>query len=195
MFLYRFFCCSGCVRGHQGAQPPDIETFHGVFLAGQRARAEKLPGICFRAGRPRTYRAGASAAQRRCDRAPGVDINTLDSYENVILGSSVYGGNTFYKDFLIKNWETLKWKRGFVFAVGMLDKDHTNSKSEYESIPEDIRGNIQYVKLPGRIVFTKLNLFEKFIIKMIESKEKLSVDEMVDLQKANSVIFYFNKKK
>ncbi len=123
------------------------------------------------------------------------DINTLDSYENVILGSSVYGGHTFYKDFLIKNWETLKGKRVFVFAVGMLDKDHTNSKSEYESIPEDIRGNIQYVKLPGRIVFTKLNLFEKFIIKMIESKEKLSVDEMVDLQKANSVIFYFNKKK
>lgn len=123
------------------------------------------------------------------------DASSLNSYDNVILGSSVYNGSTFYKDFLTKNWDLLRSKRVFVFAVGMLDKDHTNSKSEYESIPEDIRGNIQYVKLPGRIVFTKLNLFEKFIIKMIESKEKLSVDEMVDLQKANSVIFYFNKKK
>jgi len=123
------------------------------------------------------------------------DIKTLSSYENVILGSSVYAGVTFYKDFLIKNWDILKSKRVFVFAVGMLGKDHINSKNEYESIPEDIRSEIQYVKLPGRVVFSKLNLFEKFIIKMIESKEKLNVDDMIDLQKADSVIFYFNNKK
>lgn len=122
------------------------------------------------------------------------DINTLNSYENVILGSSVYGGTTFYNDFLIKNWDILKSKQVFVFAVGMLDKEHTNSKREYESIPEYIRSKIQYVKLPGRIVSSKLNLFEKFIIKMIEGKEKLNVDDMVDLQKASSIISYFNHK-
>lgn len=32
------------------------------------------------------------------------DINTLDSYENIILGSSVYAGVTFYNSFLINNW-------------------------------------------------------------------------------------------
>lgn len=122
------------------------------------------------------------------------DMKTLNSYDNVILGSSVYAGNTFYKEFLVNNWEILKEKKVFVFAVGILDKEHANSKSEYESLPEDIRSKIQYVKLPGRIVFSKLNLFEKLIIKMINSKEQLSIDDMVDLQKANSVIFYFNRK-
>ena len=122
------------------------------------------------------------------------DITTLNSYENVILGSSVYVGTTFLKGFLIDNWDVLKDKKVFVFAVGMMPDSHENSKSTYKEIPVNIRKRIQYIKLPGRIQFSKLNLFEKFIIKMIESKGELKVEDLVDLQKANSVVLYFKQK-
>ncbi|MFA5623002.1 MAG: flavodoxin domain-containing protein [Candidatus Dojkabacteria bacterium] len=122
------------------------------------------------------------------------DINTLDSYENIILGSSVYAGVTFYNSFLINNWDVIKDKNIFVFAVGILPANHPSSESSYKHIPTHIRNKIQYIKLPGRIVFSKLNLLEKFIVKMINSKEKLEVKNMIDLQKANSVIFYFKPK-
>lgn len=123
------------------------------------------------------------------------DIQNLNSYKNVILGSSVYAGMTFYNSFLINNWSILKNKNVFVFAVGMLPEDHPNSKDAYKQIPVHIRKKIQYIKLPGRVVFSKLNLFEKFIIKMIDNKEKLGVADMVDLEKANSVVFFFKQEK
>jgi len=123
------------------------------------------------------------------------DKDSLSSYENIILGSSVYAGQTFYNKFLIENWNILKGKNVFIFAVGMLTEEHQNSKDAYKNIPVYIRKKVRYIKLPGRVVFSKLNLFEKFIIRMIEGKEKLSVADMVDLEKANSIIFYFKQEK
>lgn len=122
------------------------------------------------------------------------DINTLDSYDNIILGSSVYAGMTFYNKFLLDHWDILKSKKIFVFAVGMLPENHPSSKDAYKQIPVHIRKKIQYIKLPGRILFHKLNLFEKLIIKMINNKEKMKADDIVDLQKANSVVLYFKTK-
>ena len=76
----------------------------------------------------------------------------------------------------------------------MTSDSHPNSKNTYKEIPVHIRKEIQYIKLPGRIQFSKLNLFEKLIIKMIEGKRELRVEDMVDLQKANSVVLYFKQK-
>lgn len=121
------------------------------------------------------------------------DINTLSSYDNVIIGSSTYASSNLYRNFLTKNWETLKDKRVFVFAVGMLPSTHSSSISVYKQIPEKIRKKIKYIKLPGRIVLSKLNVFEKLITKTINSQENIIAD-LVDLKKADSVIMYFNSK-
>ncbi len=118
------------------------------------------------------------------------DISTLPSYDNVIIGSSTYANSNLYQDFLINNWSILEKKKVFVFAVGMLPRNHPSSITTYNQIPREIRENIKYIKLPGRIVYSKLNIFEKLITKAINSKDPI-IGDQVDLKKADSVVLYF----
>jgi menaquinone-dependent protoporphyrinogen IX oxidase len=102
-------------------------------------------------------------------------IENLKKYNCVVLGSRTYMGNIEGKSFLIENWDVLKSKKVFLFAVGLIDPKSDESKASFERIPEEIRSNISYLKVPGRIVKGELNFFERLIA---NARNELLVDKV-----------------
>lgn len=102
---------------------------------------------------------------------------TLKEYDNIILGSATYMGQIQILKELVDMWENIKEKQVTLFAVGLIDPNEEGSQITYNNIPDNIRGNIKYIKVPGRLNFRKLNIFEKLIAKALGSKEVDKVDE------------------
>ena len=113
------------------------------------------------------------------------DTKLFENYDTIILGSSTYMGQISARRYLETNWEAIKHKRVFLFAVGLVAPDDEASKKSYEMIPEEIRNNIKYVKLPGRIDIKKLKFLEKAVMKITGTKA--SVDN-VDFKKAEPIV-------
>ena len=97
------------------------------------------------------------------------DINRLDNYGTIIIGSPTYMGNIQMKDFLEQNWEILKHKKIYLYTVGMFPWESPESKKSFEMIPEHIRDKIGFSKLPGRLDTRKLSLSEKLIAKLTKA--------------------------
>jgi hypothetical protein len=53
--------------------------------------------------------------------------------------------------FLKENWSVLQGKRVFVAAVGAVPPESPASERSYRSIPADIRSQIWYIKIPGKL--------------------------------------------
>ena len=113
------------------------------------------------------------------------DINRLDSYDTIIIGSPTYMGNIQMKDFLEQNWEILKHKNIYLFTVGMFPWEYPESKKSFEMIPEHIRDKIGFSKLPGRLDPGKLSLSEKLIVKLTKAKpeDKVHRDNITPIVK------------
>lgn len=104
------------------------------------------------------------------------DPNDLNGYRYIIIGSPTYMGQIQARDFLIKNWDVLKDKKIFLFAVGIQNPNNDSSKISYEQIPEHIREGIEYTKIKGKLDFSKLNLLEKMIVKLVKTPEEKTLD-------------------
>lgn len=72
--------------------------------------------------------------------------------ENVVVMSGTYAGGMPLVGFLRNHWEDLKTKKVFVIAVGVIPADSPESIKSYDSIPEYIRNNIIYFKIPGKLL-------------------------------------------
>jgi len=105
------------------------------------------------------------------------NINSLDKYDTIIIGSPTYMGQIQMKDFLEQNWEILKNKNIYLFNVGMFPWESPESKKSFEMIPEHIRDKIGFSKLPGKLDTSKLNLSEKLIVKLTKAKPKDKVNK------------------
>jgi flavodoxin len=83
---------------------------------------------------------------------PGQLIETrLAEYDLVILCSGTYVGWITISGCLKKWWNTLQGKNVVLLVVGMVPAEHADSAKSYEKIPEHIRKEIKYFKLPGAI--------------------------------------------
>ena len=113
------------------------------------------------------------------------DINRLDSYGAIIIGSPTYMGNIQMKDFLEQHWEILKHKNIYLFTVGMFPWESPESKKSFEMIPEYIRDKIGFSKLPGRLDAGKLSLSEKLIVKLTKAQpeDKVHRDNIAPIVK------------
>ena len=113
------------------------------------------------------------------------NINSLDNYEAIIIGSSTYMGQIQMKGFLEQNWEVLKNKNIYLFNVGMFPWEHQDSKKSFGMIPEHIRDKIGFSKLPGRLDTSKLSLSEKLIVKITKAKpeDKVNRDNIAPIVK------------
>ncbi len=111
------------------------------------------------------------------------DTALFDQYSAIIIGSPTYMGKIQIKDFLEKNWNTLKAKPVFLFNTGLFPGDSPESKKSYEMIPAHIRDHIEYIKLPGKIDMKKLKFTEKMIAKMVktDNPEIVSKDQIVPI--------------
>jgi menaquinone-dependent protoporphyrinogen IX oxidase len=112
------------------------------------------------------------------------NIKRVVHFDKIIIGSATYIGQIIALDFLIQNWEALSSKNIFVFTVGMIDPENEQSKATYETIPENIRKQIKYIKLPGRIQNNKLSFFQKLIVKVV----KAPMIDKVDMKKVEPIL-------
>lgn len=102
--------------------------------------------------------------------------DSLSEYDSIILGSATYMGQIQILKELIDMWESIKDKKVSLFAVGLIDPDAQGSQITYNNIPENIRGQIKYIKVPGRLNLRKLNIFEKLVSRAMTSVDVDNVD-------------------
>jgi flavodoxin len=97
-----------------------------------------------------------------------------NNYDIIVVSSGTYVGRMPLVKFLEQTWAQVKNKIVIVIAVGIDKPRNQSSIDSYNMIPENIRANIKYFKLPGKLNNNSLatevkpeNL--KPVIKYIES--------------------------
>jgi menaquinone-dependent protoporphyrinogen IX oxidase len=108
------------------------------------------------------------------------DNADLARYDIMIIGGSVRTGNIVVAPFIKEHWSIIKDKKVILFTTSGTPPHHPKIRSIYEkSLPEEIRKEIKYFPLHGRISGKDLTLFDQFLIsigKVIEQDETLKKD-------------------
>jgi menaquinone-dependent protoporphyrinogen IX oxidase len=108
------------------------------------------------------------------------DKPDLARYDIMVLGSPVRVGNIVIAPFLKDHWSVMKGKEVILFTTSATPPHHPKIQSIYEkSLPEEIRKEIKYFPLHGRIFRKDLTFFDKFLIiigKIMEQDETLKKD-------------------
>ncbi len=108
------------------------------------------------------------------------DKPDLARYDIVIIGGSVRTGNIVIAPFIKEHWSVIKEKKVILFTTSGTPPQHPKIQSIYEkSLPEEIRKEIKYFPLHGRISGKDLTLFDRFLImigKVMEQDETLKKD-------------------
>ena len=108
------------------------------------------------------------------------DSLDLAGYDIIIIGSSVRIGNIVIAPFIEDHWSVMKGKKVILFTTSATPPRHPRIQSIYEkSLPEEIRKEIKYFPLHGRISSEKLTLWDQFLIaigKIMEQDETLKKD-------------------
>jgi menaquinone-dependent protoporphyrinogen IX oxidase len=108
------------------------------------------------------------------------DKPDLARYDIIIIGGSVRIGNIVIAPFIKDHWSVMKGKKVILFTTSGTPPQHPKIQSIYEkSLPEEIRNEIKYFPLHGRISMENLTLFDKKLIaigKMMEQDETLKKD-------------------
>ena len=114
-----------------------------------------------------------------------VTINILTAYDTIIYGGSLYAVGIIGVKLITQNIDKLKDKKIVVFATGaspsredgineIIDKNFTQEQQKY----------IKFFYLRGGFNYSKLNLFDKFLMTLLKWKiknkkqEELSSDEI-----------------
>jgi ADP-ribose pyrophosphatase len=116
------------------------------------------------------------------------EFKDIEKYENIVLCSGTYLGEIGIRNFLVKNWSRFQDKRVYLLAVGIVFGD--DGEIGYDTIPKNIRENIGYSKVPGKIEAHQLNLLEKFIIWVTRAPDTNQIDKKL----IQPVLDYINNK-
>lgn len=81
-----------------------------------------------------------------------INKQNANNADTIIIMSGTYAGQMPLINTLVKNWPIIKNKKVIVVAVGAAPPDDSQSQRSYELIPENIRKNIKYYKLPGKLL-------------------------------------------
>ena len=102
-----------------------------------------------------------------CENVETFDLAQLPPFDVVILASRTYLGKIEATPWLERNWQFLQGKQVYLLVIGMLDQAHPESEHAYSMIPSIIRQELAgYIKIPGRIVREKINIFEWLIVRL-----------------------------
>lgn len=108
------------------------------------------------------------------------DKPDLAEYDIIIIGGYVRTGNIVIAPFIKDHWSVIKGKKVILFTTSGTPPQHPKIQSIYEkSLPEEIRKEIKYFPLHGRISGKDLTFFDKFLItigKIMEQDETLKKD-------------------
>jgi len=101
----------------------------------------------------------------------------LAGYDIIVLGGYIRTGENVIAPLIRDHWDGLKTKKVILFTTSGTPPHHPNIRIIYEkSFSEDIRKEIEYFPLPGRISMKNLSFFDKRLItvgKMLERDEAL----------------------
>jgi menaquinone-dependent protoporphyrinogen IX oxidase len=104
----------------------------------------------------------------------------LARYDIMIIGGYVRAGNIVIAPFIKDHWSVMKGKEVILFTTSGTPPQHPKIQSIYEkSLPEEIRKEIKYFPLYGRISGKDLTFLDKFLItmgKIMEQDETLKKD-------------------
>jgi menaquinone-dependent protoporphyrinogen IX oxidase len=108
------------------------------------------------------------------------DKPDLARYDIMIIGGYVRAGNIVIAPFIKDHWSVMKGKEVILFTTSGTPPQHPKIQSIYEkSLPEEIRKEIKYFPLHGRISGKDLTFLDKFLItigKIMEPDETLKKD-------------------
>lgn len=98
----------------------------------------------------------------------------LSQYDKVIIGGSIYAGQIQkeVKNFCAKNINELKSKKLGLFICGMNDDDKASQQINASYPQELLNCAIAKENFGGEFIFSKMNFFERFIIKKIAKTDK-----------------------
>jgi menaquinone-dependent protoporphyrinogen IX oxidase len=100
--------------------------------------------------------------------APKKDSTDLSAFDPIILGSSVYIGELQLKEWLKENVSVIRNKNIFLFVVCGTPVNEKKKLEAYiqSSVPVEIRGQCHIYFLPGRMLYKKLSLTDKFMLRV-----------------------------
>ncbi len=116
--------------------------------------------------------------------ASKVNINTLNKYDTIIYGGSLYAVGIIGIGLIKKNINKIKDKRLVVFATGASPlRDNVINEVINKNFTVDEQKYIKFFYLRGGFNYNKLNSFDKFLMTLLKLKmknkkqEDLSADE------------------
>ncbi|WP_439585641.1 flavodoxin domain-containing protein [Dyadobacter bucti] len=109
-----------------------------------------------------------------CLEADLVAGQTLNDFDYIILGSSVYYGKLLLRPFLVKHLEVLKHKKVFIFiSCATPDSDQREQKRiSKENIPEPLQKGENIFFLPGKLDLKALTLLDRTLLRIAAFFEK-----------------------
>lgn len=128
-----------------------------------------------------------------------VDINMMESYDAIIYGGSLHAVGIDGVRFITKNIDKLKDKKIVVFATGASPvREEDINKVREKNFTSDLQKYIHFVYLRGGFNYTKLPLWDKFLMTLlkwkIKSKKQLTNDEKGMLSVYDKPIDFTRKK-
>jgi menaquinone-dependent protoporphyrinogen IX oxidase len=108
------------------------------------------------------------------------DKPPLAKYDIIVMGGHIRAGDIVIAPFIKDHWGVLKGKKVVLFTTSGTPPRHSKIRIIYEkSFPEEIRKEIKYFPLPGRISSKDLTFFDKLLMaigKMLERDNALKKD-------------------
>jgi len=80
-----------------------------------------------------------------------IDREAIRKYDLVVLCAGTYAGWISLSGYLKKHWNVLKGRKVILLVIGAAPVDVPWSIRSYKKIPEQIRQDIKYFKLPSQI--------------------------------------------
>jgi len=110
-------------------------------------------------------------------------IPDMKSFDNIIIGGPIYAGRIQkeIKEFCFKNANTLESKKTGIFVCCMSEGEKAISQLN-DSLPNDLMTRATAKEhFGGGFTFSKMNFFEKFIIRLVSKKDKNTT--IIDINK------------
>jgi menaquinone-dependent protoporphyrinogen IX oxidase len=115
------------------------------------------------------------AEELNCDLLPGekVKANDLLPYDTIIYGAGMYAVGINGIKLITKNYNQLRDKKIIVFAVGATPvRKETIEEIQKMNIPAEQLDKIQFFYLRGGFDYSRLTLFNKFLMTLLKLKLK-----------------------
>jgi menaquinone-dependent protoporphyrinogen IX oxidase len=107
--------------------------------------------------------------------ADSVDKPEFAKYDVIVFGGSIRISRIVIAPLIIEFWDAVKGKKVVLFSTSGTPPDHPNIRNIYErSLPEELRKDIKYFPLHGRMLKNNLSSIDKILV---DIGQRMETDE------------------